>query len=386
MMPKRIVVIGSTGSIGQQALDVVRRFPDRFAVVGLSSGRNVDLLVEQAREFRPAAVGIADEALYEALRSALGGIAQVLAGSDADQIAALPDADLVLVASVGLSGLAPAMNAVGAGKTLAIANKESLVAAGELILDEARRSSSRVLPVDSEHSAIFQCLEGEKVASVSRIILTASGGAFRDKSLEEVADVTPEEALMHPTWRMGKKITVDCATLMNKGLEVIEAHRLFGLPVDRIETVLHHQSVVHSMVEFTDGSVKAQMGPPDMRLPIQYALFYPERAGWTPSRLDPAALGCLTFAPLDLQRYPCLALAYSAAKRGGTYPAVLSAADEVAVAAFLEGRLRFGSIPAVVEDALESHTPEAVISLDVVARADAWARERAASSVRRLGS
>jgi len=384
-MPKRIVIVGSTGSIGQQALDVVRRFPDRLAVVGLSTGRSVDLLAQQAREFGPTAVGVADAGLYNQLRSALADTdAQVFAGPDADQIASLPEADLVLVASVGLSGLTPAMNAVRAGKTLAIANKESLVAAGELILAEARRSSSRVVPVDSEHSAIFQCLEGEQPASVHRIILTASGGAFRDKPLEELANVTPDEALMHPTWRMGKKITVDCATLMNKGLEVIEAHRLFGVPVDRIETVLHHQSVIHSMVEFTDGSVKAQMGLPDMRLPIQYALFYPHRATWAPSRLDPAALGCLTFAPLDLGRYPCLSLAYCAARKGGTYPAVLSAADEVAVAAFLEGRLRFSGIPAVVEDALEAHTPEVAVNLDAVARADAWARERAASCVRRL--
>ncbi|MGQ9523863.1 MAG: 1-deoxy-D-xylulose-5-phosphate reductoisomerase [Armatimonadota bacterium] len=384
-MPRRIAIVGSTGSIGQQALDVVRRFPESFSVVGLSTGRSVDALVRQVHEFRPAAVGIADAKQYEELRSALADTnTQVLAGQDADQIASLPEADLVLVASVGLSGLAPAVNAIRAGKVLAIANKESLVAAGELILSEARHSSSLVIPVDSEHSAVFQCLEGEDTASVRRLILTASGGAFRDRSLDEVADVTPAEALMHPTWRMGKKITVDSATLMNKGLEVIEAHRLFGVPVERIETVLHHQSIIHSMVEFTDGSVKAQMSLPDMRLPIQYALFYPQRGTWAPSTLDLAAIGCLTFATMDLKRYPCLRLAYSAARKGGTCPAVLSAADEVAVAAFLEGRLRFGCIPAVIEATLEAHSPEPAASLDVVLRADAWARKKADFCVRRL--
>jgi 1-deoxy-D-xylulose-5-phosphate reductoisomerase len=381
-MAKRIAIIGSTGSIGQQALDVALRLPEHLRVVALAAGSNVQMLAEQAMRTHPAVVGVANEALAPQLAALLkgSGIA-VVAGAEADALACLPDVDLVLVASVGLAGLWPALAAVRAGKTLAVANKESIVAAGDLLMAEAAQHGAKVVPVDSEHSAIFQCLEGESKQTVSRIILTASGGAFRDRSAHELEHVSPQEALAHPTWRMGKKITVDSATLMNKGLEVIEAHRLFGVPVHRIHAVLHQQSIIHSLVEFADGSVKAQLGLPDMRMPIAYALTYPNRLEWGADRLDLASVGALTFERLDLARYPCLALAYQAAEEGGTAPTVLSAADEVAVTAFLDGRLSFARISDVIQRVLDMHRREECRDLNAVRRADAWARRAAASLV-----
>lgn len=383
-MRKRVVIIGSTGSIGRQALEVIRRFPDRFEVVGLVGGANADLLAEQALEFRPKLVGIASKEQVQRLEQLLpSGWFSLVGGGDTADIAAHPGADLVLLAAVGLAGLKPALAAVKAGKALAVANKESIVAAGHIIAEEAAKSGAILIPVDSEHSAVFQCLLGERKHLVRRIILTASGGAFRDRPLDQLSSVTPEEALAHPTWKMGKKVTVDSATLMNKGLEVIEAHRLFDIPVGKIETVLHHQSIVHSLVEFTDGSMKAQMSLPDMRIPIEYALFYPERGDWAPTELKLWEVGCLTFAALDMSRYPCLGLAYEAAKMGGTAPAVLSAADEVAVSAFLEGRLRFTNIAVVLEETLSKHTPWPACSIEDVMCADTWARDAAEACVSR---
>ena len=373
---KRLVILGSTGSIGQQALDVVRRLPGELEVLGLAAGRNVDLLTRQIAEHHPryfAAEGpVAPDTVGGAVRLSL------------NELAGLPDADLVLVATVGSVGLAPTLAAIHAGTTIALANKEVLVVAGEVVAEEARREGVPLLPVDSEHNALWQCLEGEAPlgewspeSKVARLVLTASGGAFRDRPLDSLAGVTPAEALAHPNWQMGPKVTVDSATLLNKGFEVIEARWLFGLPYDRIDVVMHRQSVVHSLVEFADGSLKAQLGPPDMRLPIQYALTYPRRRPSPVARLDLAALGNLTFGPLDEARYPCFRLARSAAEAGGTYPAALSGADESAVDLFLGGAIRFPDISRLIEQVLAEHRSTANPALgDCVAASD-WSAARA---------
>jgi len=372
---KRLVILGSTGSIGQQALDVVRRLPGELEVLGLAAGRNVDLLTRQIAEHHPryfAAEGpVAPDTVGGAVRLSL------------NELAGLPDADLVLVATVGSVGLAPTLAAIHAGTTIALANKEVLVVAGEVVAEEARREGVPILPVDSEHNALWQCLEGEAPlgewspeSKVARLVLTASGGAFRDRPLDSLAGVTPAEALAHPNWQMGPKVTVDSATLLNKGFEVIEARWLFGLPYDRIDVVMHRQSVVHSLVEFADGSLKAQLGPPDMRLPIQYALTYPRRRPSPVARLDLAALGNLTFGPLDEARYPCFRLARSAAEAGGTYPAALSGADESAVDLFLGGAIRFPDISRLIEQVLAEHRSTANPALgDCVAASD-WSAAR----------
>ncbi|HEY8492042.1 MAG TPA: 1-deoxy-D-xylulose-5-phosphate reductoisomerase, partial [Dehalococcoidia bacterium] len=311
-----IAVLGSTGSIGRQTLDVIRAHAGRFRVVGLAAGRNAALLAQQVREFRPA--------LY-ALDGEVGpDLPAGVAPATAEELAAHPDVDLVVVATVGRAGLAATLTALRHGKAVALANKEVLVMAGGLVMQAARAGGGEVRPVDSEHSAIWQCLVGEDPASVARLILTASGGAFRDRPPEALAAVTPEEALRHPTWQMGPKVTVDSATLFNKGMEAIEARWLFDVPLDRIEVVLHRESIVHSLVEFADGSLKAQLGTPDMRLPIQYALTYPERPPCPAPRLDLAALAALHFSRPEPDRYPCLNLAVEAGRRGGTYPAVLA--------------------------------------------------------------
>ncbi len=351
---KRLVVLGSTGSIGRQTLDVVRALPEHFKVIGLSAGRNVDLLTTQVSEFRPRFVNLlsSEESDGRVLRSLASQGCEFLS---LEELARLPEADIVVVATSGTAGLGATLAAVEAGKHVALANKESLVVAGEIIMAAVTRSGARILPVDSEHSAIWQCLAGEKQAP-RRIILTASGGPFRDCSLEEMAGITPERALRHPSWQMGKKVTIDSATLMNKGLEVIEAHWLFGMPYENITVMIHPHSIVHSMVEFIDGSVKAQLGRPDMRLPIQYALSYPDR--FTNAELpaiDWANFTGLSFEPPDIERFPCLRLAIEVGKRGGTWPAALCAADEVAVEMFLDGRLRFIDIPALIEDTLKRH-------------------------------
>jgi 1-deoxy-D-xylulose-5-phosphate reductoisomerase len=369
-----LAVFGSTGSIGRQTLDVVRGLRRHFRVVALSGGRNVTLLQEQAREFSPRFV------CYDGNESPAKNVIGVK-GVDClpmEAMATHPDVDIVVIATVGKAGLFSTLAALEAGKTVALANKEVLVMAGKLVVEAARRGHGEIRPIDSEHSAIWQCLRGEKNASIRRLILTASGGALRDKNIEELRRVTPEQALSHPTWQMGRKITVDSATLLNKGLEAIEARWLFDVPLDRIEIVLHRESIVHSLVEFTDGSLKAQIGTPDMRVPIQVALCYPERPP-LPSvpYLDLKRIGSLHFAELKLDHYPCLALALEAGHRGGTYPAVMSAADEVAVGAFLSGQIGFMRMPEIIDDTLNAHEGIGDPTLDDILAADIWAREQA---------
>ena len=350
---KNIVVLGSTGSVGRQTLEVVEEFPDRFRVLALTAAGNWKLLAEQARRFRPRVVVILREDLYSPLREALPGETEVLCGERAlSEVASHPEADLVVSAIVGMAGLSPTLAALSAGKTVALANKEALVTGGELVRGTLRKSRARILPVDSEHSAIFQVLKGQRRRDLKRIILTASGGPFRTRPRESFARISPEEALKHPRWRMGAKITVDSATLMNKGLEVIEAHYLFRVSYDRIRVVIHPESIVHSLVEFRDGSLLAQLSLPDMRLPIAYALSYPERLPLPYPRLSLVEVGRLTFEPPDPERFPCLPLAYEAGRRGGFWPVALKAANEVAVAAFLERRLSFDRIPVLIEETL----------------------------------
>ena len=372
---KSLAVLGSTGSIGRQTLDVVRAFPDRLRIVALAAGQNIDLLATQVSEFHPRLVSVESTDGKEALRHQITDFhGQFLS---MDEIACHPDVDLAVIATSGKAGLTPTLAAIRVGKTIALANKEVLVMAGELVTSEARACGAELFPIDSEHSALWQCLRGEAEGEIRRLILTASGGAFRDLPLEKLIAVTPEQALAHPTWQMGKKVTVDSATLMNKGFEVIEAHWLFDVPFDSIEVVLHHQSIIHSLVEFVDGSIKAQLGLPDMHLPIQYALSYPERWSAPQSfygRMDFQKLGAFTFAPLDPRRFPCFELAVEAGKRGGTHPAVLSAADEVAVQLFLERRIGFLDIAKLVEKVLDQHRGIDHPSLEDILEADTWAR------------
>ncbi|MBI4498352.1 MAG: 1-deoxy-D-xylulose-5-phosphate reductoisomerase [Chloroflexi bacterium] len=372
--PLGIVILGSTGSIGRQALEVIRAHQPQVRVVGLAAARNATLLYEQIRDFQPTYYALTAPRETEGVARA-GALRCTL-----EELAALPEADVVLVATVGRAGLAPTLAALRAGKRVALANKEVLVMAGAIITREAEAAGAVLVPVDSEHSAIWQCLRGEHGegggARVARLLLTASGGAFRDAPAERLATVTPQEALRHPTWQMGPKVTVDSATLMNKGFEVIEARWLFGIPYERIEVLLHRESIVHSLVEFVDGSVKAQLSVPDMRLPLQYALSYPDRwPGVEFPRLDLARLGTLSFGPVEPGRYPCLDLALEAGRRGGTYPAVLSAADEAAVEAFLQGRIGFLDIPDLVGATLAVHQGSPQPSLEAILAADAWARE-----------
>ncbi|MDI3280695.1 MAG: 1-deoxy-D-xylulose-5-phosphate reductoisomerase [Bacillota bacterium] len=382
---KRIAVLGSTGSIGRQTLEVVAAHPERLQVVALAARRNVRLLEEQVRTFRPSRVALQDKAAAAELRTRLSDLeVQVLAGEEGLEEVARGPADQVVSALVGAAGLAPTLAALRAGISVALANKESLVMAGGLIKREAERSGAGIIPVDSEHSAIWQSLRGEPREHVRKLILTASGGPFLRTPPEAMARVRPQEALRHPRWEMGAKITVDSATLMNKGLEVIEAHWLFDQPFERIEVLIHPESIVHSLVEMIDGSVLAQLGRPDMRLPIQYALSYPERwEGRVQPRLDLAAVGALHFEVPDAERFPCLRLAYQAGRLGGTAPAVLNAANEVAVHAFLEERIPFLAIPRVVEHCLERHEVEAAPELEGILGADEWARREARRMVER---
>lgn len=379
---RRVAVLGSTGSIGQQTLEVVRWFPDRFEVVALAAGSWSARLRTQVQEFRPGVVAVG------AATAGGGSLPEdVLVGDEGLRAAAAESgADLVVMATVGRAGLLPSLAAVAAGTMIAIANKEVLVMAGNLISAAARSSGAQILPIDSEHSAIWQCLRGEGEseewpATVSRLLLTASGGALRDLPAGDLDGVTPKAVLAHPTWRMGPKVTVDSATLMNKGLEVIEAHWLFGLPLDRIKVLMHRESIVHSMVEFVDGSVKAQLGVADMRIPIQYALSFPER--W-PARIEPLDLtrvGCLNFEEVRLDRQPCLRLALEAARLGRSYPAALSASNEVAVERFLSGEITFGAIPALIERVLARHEPVEIDSLDRALAVDRWARDACLSLI-----
>ena len=388
---KRLAILGSTGSIGRSALEVVEAHPDRLAVVALVAGKNATILAEQVARHRPALVGVASSAVLDDLKRRLpvGECPEMTVGAEALIAAAThPEVDVVLCASSGTAGLEAALAAIDAGKTLALANKEVLVMAGALMVDAARRRGVSILPVDSEHNAIHQCLHGRPTREVRRLILTASGGPFRLLDPAALARVTPEDALRHPTWRMGRKITIDSATLMNKGLEVIEAHWLFGMSAGAIDVVVHPQSVVHSMVEFCDGSILAQLGRPDMRLPIQYALSYPERWAAPAAPLDVAHLGPLEFSPPDLVRFPCLRLAYAALERGGVWPVVLNAANEVAVDGFLSGRAPFGSIPFVIERALEAADAVATAPRTIadVRAAHTWARAFSTETLRTLPS
>jgi 1-deoxy-D-xylulose-5-phosphate reductoisomerase len=385
MSPIRLAILGSTGSIGRQTLEVVASLPDRFDVVALAAGSNVTLLEEQAREFRPRLICAGREEGY--LRDRMKSGALRAEWAEMVDMASHPSVDLVVVGTVGAAGLNATLAAVAAGKAVAIANKEVLVMAGHIITAEAKKSGAELRPIDSEHSAIWQCLWGEDPEAVDRIVLTASGGPFRDTPREELARVTAEEALRHPNWQMGQKITVDSATLLNKGLECIEARWLFDVGLDRIEVLLHRESIVHSFVEFHDGSLKAQLGAPDMRLPIQCALTYPERLpGTTVPRLDLKRIGSLTFGTPDQRQYPCLALALEAGRRGDTFPAVLAAADEVAVQNFLAGHIRFTDIAHVIDDTLNRHVGHPDPTLDGVLEADTWAREYAETRVKREAS
>ena len=367
---KRLAILGSTGSIGRQTLEVVRALPQRFQVVALTGGRNLTLLKAQVREFKPKLVSTESGARGERMPGA--------SHLSMEEIAAYPDVELVVVATAGKAGLGPTLAAIRAGKTVALANKEVLVMAGEIVAAEAKRQGVEILPIDSEHSAIWQCLRGEERKDIARLILTASGGPFRSRTIKQLAEVTPEEALRHPTWQMGTKVTIDSATLMNKGMEIIEAHWLFDVPFSRIEVVIHHQSIIHSLVEFVDGSTKAQLSFPDMRLPIQYALTYPERwEGVFRSKVDYAKIGSLNFEAVDLTRFPCLRIAREAAVKGGTYPAVLCAADEVAVELFLTKKIGFTGIADLVARTLERHNGVSQPSLEDIIAADAWARDAA---------
>jgi 1-deoxy-D-xylulose-5-phosphate reductoisomerase len=380
--PRTLAILGSTGSIGRSTLEVARRHPERFSVRYMTAHANAELLIAQVREFRPSAVGVTDPAAWRAVRDAVGGMTEVLHGTTAlVDIARRTDYTTLVSSLVGFAGLLPTVAAIESGRDVALANKETLVVAGEIITRLLDKHGARLLPVDSEHSAILQCLAGEAPESVRRIILTASGGPFRGRTHEQLRDVTRAEALRHPNWSMGAKITIDSATLMNKGLEVIEAHWLFGVPGERIDVVVHPQSIIHSMVEFTDGSIKAQMGVPDMKLPIHYALFWPDRVPADYHRLDFRSCATLTFEEPDLGTFRCLRLAYDALACGGTAPTVLNAANEIAVAAFLADRLPFHGIAAVIEDTLAAIPAVQAASIDAIVQADGRARMHATARV-----
>ena len=376
---KHLAILGSTGSIGRSALAVADAHPERLRVVALAAGDNAALLAEQIARYRPDAAALATADGIDRLR-ACGVTLPPAVGSGPEGLIAVathPSVDIVICASSGTAGLEAVLAAIDAGKTIALANKEVLVMAGELVMAAARRRGVAILPVDSEHNAIHQCLHGRGRNEIRRLILTASGGPFRELPPEALEHVTPAEALQHPTWQMGRKITIDSATLMNKGLEVIEARWLFDVGPQQIDVVIHPQSIVHSMVELTDGSVIAQLGVTDMRLPIQYACSYPERWDAALPSLDIARAGRLDFSPPPLDRFPCLGLAYDALRAGGTVPVVLNAANEVAVELFLERKLGFMSIPRVLKRTMDAHRIETVSTLEVVRRTDAWARSEA---------
>ncbi|QJC52251.1 1-deoxy-D-xylulose-5-phosphate reductoisomerase [Paenibacillus albicereus] len=377
---KTITVLGSTGSIGTQTLDIVAHHPDRYALDGLAAGSNAALLIEQALRFRPKRVCLATEEAARAAREALPREIDVLQGEEGlVELAAGGKADTVVTALVGSRGLQATLAAIEAGRDIALANKETLVTAGHLVMEEARRKGVSILPVDSEHSAIFQCLNGERREDVKAITLTASGGSFRDRTRDQLRGVTVQEALHHPNWSMGAKITIDSATMVNKGLEVIEARWLFGLDYDDIGVLIHPESIIHSYVEFNDHSIVAQLGLPDMRVPIQYALSYPERLPSPTGRLSLAELGRLTFREMDFDRYRCLALAYECGRIGGTATTVFNAANEIAVERFLRGEIEFLAIESILQQVMEKHDPASDPDLGSIAEADRWARRLAAA-------
>ena len=379
-MQKKIAILGSTGSIGISTLKVVQKLKPSFQVVGLTAHRNVRELARQIKTFKPKMAALMDESLFPELKSLTQGTStKLLAGKEGVvAVAGESGADLVLSAIVGAAGLKPTLTAIEKGKDIALANKETMVMAGEVVTKAAKKSGSRILPVDSEHCAVFQCLAGNPPAhEIHKILLTASGGPFRSLDRKRFSKITLKQALNHPTWRMGPKITIDSATLMNKGLEVIEAHYLFNVPFSKIDIVIHPESIIHSMVEYIDGSVLAQLGTTDMQIPIQYALTYPARAYSPVGRLDLAKLGKLHFEKPDRKKFPCVDLAYEAGKKGGTYPAVLNAANEVAVQRFLSGKISFTDIPKIIGKTLAKYRPLTNGTLDGILNADQWARREA---------
>jgi 1-deoxy-D-xylulose-5-phosphate reductoisomerase len=386
MTVKRVAILGSTGSIGRSALAVVDAHPTRLKVVSLAAGENASLLADQVQRYCPDVVAMAGGEGIDRLRAACGpNLPAVGTGTEGlIAVATHASADIVICASAGTAGLEAVLAAIEAGKTIALANKEVLVMAGELVTAAARRRGVAILPVDSEHNAIHQCLHARPASEVRRIILTASGGPFRDCQTDALERVSPEAALRHPTWQMGRKITIDSATLMNKGLEVIEAHWLFGVTADQIDVLIHPQSIVHSLVELIDGSVIAQLGVTDMRLPIQYACSYPDRWDGSLPSLDLARAGRLEFLEPAHDRFPCLGLAYDALRAGGTLPVVLNAANEIAVGAFLDHKLGFMAIPRVIQKAMQAHDSQPVSTLQVVRHADAWARQYARDAAHEL--
>jgi 1-deoxy-D-xylulose-5-phosphate reductoisomerase len=379
---KNIVILGSTGSIGKNSLEVISRYPDRYRASYLVAHRNIDLLRQQIERFHPEAVAVIDECAASVLKKLMNGTIEVFAGSESvEELVRRDDIDVVISSLVGFAGLRPTIQAIEAGKTIALANKETLVVAGELIMKLAGEKNVSIIPVDSEHSAILQCLLGEDRGTIAKVILTASGGPFLNTPLDKLKTVTVDEALNHPNWRMGNKITIDSATLMNKGLEVIEAHHLFGLSPDKIEVVIHPQSIIHSMVEFIDGSVKAQLGVPDMKIPIQYALTYPQRANSNFERVDFAKTGTMEFQTPDLEQFPCLRLAIEAMHEGGTMPTVLNAANEIAVEAFLNKEISFMQIPDCIEQVMNRHTTGENPSLHIIEETDREARAQTRSYI-----
>ncbi len=376
---RSLSILGSTGSIGLSTLDVVRQHPEKFSISGLAAGKDVVTLAQQIKEFQPTAVSVMDADAAVKLRALLGDYKpDILHGIDGTiAVATVEEADMVVSAIVGAAGLIPTVSAIKAGKHIALANKETLVVAGALVSDLIQKHQVQLLPVDSEHSAIFQSLQGHRQEDVVRIILTASGGPFRNTSAEELKQVGLEQALKHPQWSMGAKITIDSATMMNKGLEVIEAHWLFAMPAEKISVVVHPQSIIHSMVEYIDGCVMAQLGAPDMRAPIAYALSWPERCESGIKKLDLTNIGTLTFEEPDMERFPALRLAFDALKAGKTYPAVLNAANEIAVAAFLGKKIRFTEIAETVDKTMQAHSPYIPVELEDYLQADNWARDTA---------
>lgn len=378
-MPEKLAILGSTGSIGTSTLEVVRGQQEEFEVISLSAGSNVELMVQQIREFRPKIASMATRELAERVQGEVGSEVQVLWGEEGLlEVSTHPEVTYLVSALVGSQGLRPTLAAIQAGKKIGLANKETLVTAGHIVTAEARKANVPLLPIDSEHSAIFQCLNGERMEDVERLIITASGGSFRDRSRAELKDVTVEDALKHPNWAMGAKITIDSATMMNKGLEVIEAHWLFGFDYDKIDVLLHPQSIIHSLVEFQDGAVMAQLGTPDMKVPIQYALTYPHRLPVQTTKLDLAKIAKLDFREMDLNRYVALRLAFEAGRAGGTMPTVLNAANEIAVARFLRKEIPFLAIDRMVENTLEAHQMISNPTLEAIEETDRWARQFAA--------